>query len=71
LVPVTREEVRRLGANILSLGGGRLVSSLDNDRVNAVLERLDYQVIRADVSQFALCGGGIHCLTMPLARAAG
>jgi N-dimethylarginine dimethylaminohydrolase len=70
LVPVTRDEVRRLGANILSLGGGRLVSSLDNGRVNGLLDSLGYQVIRVDVGQFARCGGGIHCLTMPLARAA-
>jgi len=24
-----------------------------------------------DLSEFTLCGGGVHCLTMPLRRAAG
>ena len=68
LLPVTEDEVRRLGGNLLSLGGGRLVSSADNERVNALLETLGYKVIRVTIDQFARCGGGIHCLTLPLAR---
>jgi N-dimethylarginine dimethylaminohydrolase len=36
--------------------------------VNATLEQLGYSVIRLDIDQFTRCGGGMHCLTMPLAR---
>jgi N-dimethylarginine dimethylaminohydrolase len=71
LVPVTREEVDQLGANILSLGGGRLLSTAANHRVNRELERLGYRVIAVEIDQFVRCGGGIHCLTMPLARLPG
>lgn len=71
LVPARYDEVRRLGANLLSLGAGRLLSPADNERVNAALERLGYEVIRVDIDQFTRCGGGMHCLTMPLARLPG
>ncbi len=71
IAPVTRDEVRGLGANILSLGDGRLLSLPDNRRVNGLLERLGYVVIPVEIDQFTRCGGGIHCLTMPLARLPG
>lgn len=69
--PVTCDEVRQLGCNLLSLGGGRLLSAADNVRVNRALAALGYRVIALDVDQFTRCGGGIHCLTMPLARLPG
>jgi arginine deiminase len=71
LVPVYEEEVARLGANILSLGAGRLLSAADNARLNRELSRLGYLVTGLDIGQFTRCGGGVHCLTMPLARLPG
>lgn len=71
LVPVTRDEVDLLGANILSLGGSRLVSTATNRRINGELERLGFRVIALEADQFVRCGGGIHCLTMPLSRLPG
>jgi arginine deiminase len=68
LVSVTYKEVQRLGANVLSLGGGRVVTAADNRRVNAALARLGLDVIALPLDQFTRCGGGVHCLTMPLAR---
>lgn len=68
LVPVTYKEVQRLGGNVLSLGGGRIVSAASNWRVNRVLLGLGYDVAAVDLSQFTACGGGVHCLTLPLAR---
>lgn len=68
LIPVSCEEVDRLGGNLLALGGGRVLSSADNGRVNQELKNLGYRVIAVDIDQFTRCGGGIHCLTMPLAR---
>lgn len=69
--PVTCDEVRQLGCNLLSLGGGRVLSAADNVRVNRTLVASGYRVIALDVDQFTRCGGGIHCLTMPLARLPG
>lgn len=69
LVPVSREEVQRLGANIVSLGDERVLSSADNGRLNVELARRGYRVVAVEVDEFTRCGGGIHCLTLPLARA--
>lgn len=71
LIDVTVSEVQKLAANLLSLGGRRVVSSADNYRINALLERLGHKVVRVPIDQFTRCGGGIHCLTMPLARVQG
>lgn len=71
IVPVSHDEVQRLGANLLSLGDGRLISSVDNIRVNRVLEGLGYRVVAVEIDQFVRCGGGIHCLTNPLSRLPG
>ncbi len=68
LVPVTYKEVQQLGGNVLSLGGGRIVSAASNWRVNRVLLGLGYDVAAVDLGQFTACGGGVHCLTLPLAR---
>lgn len=70
ILPVTPYEVQRLGTNLLSLGGRRVLSSADNSRVNIALAALGYHVVAVDISEFTRCGGGVHCLTMPLARAA-
>lgn len=71
LIPVTYKEAQRLGCNLLSLGGRRVIASAGNARVASELRRRGVQVDTVDVSQFERCGGGVHCLTMPLARARG
>jgi len=68
LIDVSYEESQRLGCNILALGDRRILSSSDNARVNAVLRQRGFRVETVNVSQFAQCGGGIHCLTMPINR---
>jgi len=68
IMDVTVAEVQKLSANLLSLGDKRVVSPADNHRVNALLERRGYKVVRVAIDQFTRCGGGVHCLTMPLAR---
>ena len=70
LLPATPDEVDRLEANLLSLGGGRVVAPAGETRINRALRRLDHDVIEVEIDQFARCGGGVHCLTMPLARTA-
>lgn len=67
-IAVTYKEQRRLGCNIVSLGGGRVLSSTGSPRVNEALRARGLTVDTLDIGQFALCGGGVHCLTMPLAR---
>jgi N-dimethylarginine dimethylaminohydrolase len=71
ILDVTVGEVQKLGCNLLSLGGKRVLSSPDNYRINALLERRGFKVVRVSIDQFTRCGGGMHCLTMPLARLPG
>ncbi len=71
IIDVTVAEVQKLDANLLSLGDRRVMSSTDNHRINALLERRGFKVVRVEIDQFTRCGGGMHCLTMPLARLPG
>lgn len=71
IIEASEAEVHALGANLLSLGDRRVLSPAGNDRIAGELERLGYRVIAAQIDQFTRCGGGIHCLTMPLARMPG
>ena len=71
ILPVSYKEARRLGCNVVSLGDRRVLSSVDNASVNAQLASRGFRIIPLDVSQFTRCGGGIHCLTMPLSRLPG
>jgi len=68
ILPVSYKEARKLGCNVVSLGDRRVLTSVDNAGVNAQLRDRGYHLLPLDVSQFTRCGGGIHCLTMPLAR---
>lgn len=68
ILPVGYKAARKLGCNVVSLGDRRVLTSVDNFDANAQLAARDYHLIPLDVSQFTRCGGGLHCLTMPLAR---
>ncbi len=71
LMPVGYKEARKLGCNLLSLGDKRVVTAGSCSRIDAQLAGRGYRSIAVDLSEFILCGGGVHCLTMPLQRAAG
>lgn len=68
LIPATYKELRRLGCNLLSLGDRRVVTAKTAPRLDALLTGLGYRVIPIDLSEFVKCGGGVHCLTQPIAR---
>lgn len=71
LMPVAYKEARRLGCNLLSLGQRRVVTTGACTRIDVALASRGYRSIAVDLSEFTACGGGVHCLTMPLGRAAG
>jgi N-dimethylarginine dimethylaminohydrolase len=71
LLPVPYRDVRQLGCNLLSLGGKRVVTAGTCSRLDAQLAERGYRSIAVDLSEFTMCGGGVHCLTMPLRRAPG
>ena len=65
---VSYREAMALGANILSLGGGRVVSARASQRINAALRAEGLDVLDPELSLFTLGGGGPHCLSCPLRR---
>lgn len=68
LIPVGYRDVMRMGCNVLALGEGRVLSTRQNERVNATLRSRGLTVFDPDMEQFVLEGGTAHCLSMPLKR---
>jgi N-dimethylarginine dimethylaminohydrolase len=68
IVPVRAEEISSLGCNVLSLGRRRIISTGSAPRVDQALADLGFEVHTITLDQFTQCGGGVHCLTMPLRR---
>jgi len=68
VIPMPTALSSSLGCNILSLGGRRILTSATDAVVTSALRKAGYAVDDIDISQFAACGGGIHCLTQPLRR---
>ena len=67
-IAVSYKEARALGCNVLALGERQVLASADNHRVNTLLRDRGFAVETVEIDQFTRCGGGVHCLTMPLAR---
>ncbi len=68
LVPVAREELDGLGCNVLALGRRRVISSGSAPRVDEAMRRRGFAVATVPIDEFTQCGGGVHCLTLPLRR---
>ena len=68
LIPVSYKESRLLGCNVVSIDGQTIIAGASTPRVSAAMRQEGLDVIETDLSQFAACGGGVHCLTMPLVR---
>jgi arginine deiminase len=68
LIPVSYKEARQLGCNVLSIDGRTILTGSGQDRIAGELRRAGFMPIEVDISQLTACGGGIHCLTMPLVR---
>lgn len=68
IVPVREDEIASLGCNILSLGRKRIISTGSAPRLDEALRGRGFEVITVELGEFTQCGGGVHCLTMPLRR---
>ncbi len=69
LIPVPYTAARRLGCNLLSLGDRRVITAGTCASADQALASRGYKVIQVELDEFLQCGGGVHCLTMPLDRA--
>lgn len=68
LIPVSYKDAQALGCNVVSLDGRTIAVGAGKDDVAARVRAAGFDTIELDITQFAACGGGIHCLTMPLRR---
>ena len=70
LLSVTYADVMNLGANVMSLGGDRVLSAAGADTLNERLRALGLTVYDPDLWPFTMGGGGPHCLAQPMRRGA-
>jgi N-dimethylarginine dimethylaminohydrolase len=61
-------EVMAMSCNLLSLGGGRVISPAHSVRINGELRARGLTVFDPPLEDFAQGGGSVHCMTMPLRR---
>jgi N-dimethylarginine dimethylaminohydrolase len=70
VVEATYSEVMAMSCNLLSLGGGRVISPAHSVRINGELRARGLTVFDPPLDLFAAGGGSVHCMTMPLKREA-
>jgi len=70
LLSVSYAEAMRLGANVMSLGRDRVLSTARAAGLNRRLRALGLEVYDTDLWPFTMGGGGPHCLAQPLRREA-
>jgi N-dimethylarginine dimethylaminohydrolase len=68
LIEVSAEDAFRLGANAISLGDERVVSTASAEAPNEAMRARGLSVRELDLSMFTLGGGGAHCLVQALRR---
>ena len=68
IIEVSYPEVMAMSCNVLSLGGGRVISPRHSARLNGALRAAGLAVFDPPLELFAQGGGSIHCMTMPLNR---
>ena len=68
LIEVPAQEAFELGANAISLGDERVLSTPSASSLNAAMRAHGLTVEEVDLSMFTLGGGGPHCLVQALRR---
>ena len=68
LIEVPAADAFTLGANAISLGGERVLSTAGAGALNEAMRARGLTVYDPDLSMFTLGGGGAHCLAQALRR---
>ncbi|MGX7951164.1 dimethylarginine dimethylaminohydrolase family protein [Tsuneonella sp. HG249] len=68
LLPVSYKEARRLGCNVLSIDGRTIIAAAGAPRVSQMMRDRGFLVHELELDELTACGGGVHCLTLPLRR---
>ncbi|MCH4177725.1 MAG: arginine deiminase family protein [Streptococcaceae bacterium] len=56
------------GYNVQAIGDNRVLSLAQNTEMNRKMREKGLTVIEVDITELLKAGGGIHCMTFPLAR---
>ncbi len=68
LIEVAAADAFTLGANAISLGDGRVLSSAGATSLNEAMRAHGLEVLEPQLDMFTLGGGGAHCLAQALRR---
>ena len=68
LLDVSYRDVMDLGANVMALGGERVISTASARGLNERLRAMGFTVYDPELWPFTMGGGGPHCLAQPLRR---
>jgi len=68
MIEVEREEVLRMGTNVLPLGKRKVILPAGNPIVKKRLEEIGMKIIEIGMNELMKGGGGPRCITMELLR---
>ena len=67
-IPLSAEEQKSGGANVLFLSPSKVVTIAENASVNEQLARAGFEVVTLSYSEVIKSGGSVRCDTLPLER---
>lgn len=67
-IDISYRAMLELGCNVVALGNDRVMVSKDNEELKQKCRARGLTVLDPDVTMFTAGGGGIHCMSQPLAR---
>jgi len=68
IIPVSFQDTMTLGCNVVSMGDHRILSTAASKDLNDKLRANGFTVYDPEVDMLTRCGGGVHCMAMPLRR---
>ncbi|SDM70872.1 dimethylarginine dimethylaminohydrolase family protein [Sediminibacillus halophilus] len=68
LIEVSAAEQFSMGTNVLSIGGGKVISMPQNKDVNEKMRRAGFHVIEVEFSEIIKSGGSFRCCSLPMYR---
>nr|WP_093215832.1 arginine deiminase family protein [Sediminibacillus albus] len=68
IIEVSPEEQFTMGTNVLSIGGGKVISLPQNSGVNEKMRKAGFTVIEVEFSEIIKSGGSFRCCSLPILR---
>ena len=68
LIEVSTDEQFAMGTNVLSIGGGKIITLPENNRINQLLTTKGFEIIEVPFSEIIKSGGSFRCCSLPTER---